>query len=127
MTAQIIDLHDAMVRERRRKIHAVVQSRVPLAELMPVPTFEAMPHCVRPIREAIVFAILEADETEAMAAIEEFTALPVDDGDAGLVRDGLALAFCALLEQAHPGIRTSDFAAEIANRLFPIESEPKGA
>jgi hypothetical protein len=127
MSARIIDLSDALAREKRRSFH-VVAPRTPLSALIGGAPFEACAAHIQPIREAVLFAISICALPVAVAAIEEFIALPTADTDARFCRDSLALGFCMALQQGARNAAEDDAAGDlldqVANRLFPLSLFP---
>jgi hypothetical protein len=129
MSARIIDLTDALTRERRRPFQ-IAAACVPLSALIGGAPFEACAAHIQPIREAVLFAISICALPVAAAAIEEFIALPTADTDARFCRDSLALGFCMALQQGARNAAEEDAAGDlldqVANRLFPLSPLPAG-
>jgi hypothetical protein len=128
MSARIIDLSEALAREWRRSFRVVPHT--PLSALIGGAPFEVCAAHIRPIREAILFAISICALPVARAAIEEFIALPTADTDARFCRDSLALGFCMTLQQRAGAGPEEDAAGDlldaVANRLFPLSPLPAG-
>jgi hypothetical protein len=126
MSARIIDLSEALAREKRRSFRVV--SHTPLSALIGGAPFEACAAHIQPLREAVLFAISICALPVAVAAIEEFIALPTADSEARFCRDSLALGFCMALQQGARDEAEEDAAGDlldqVANRLFPLSLFP---